>query len=152
LISDYAKHGQGADRFNSFARDLRWQPGNQTHEPIHYTQRTLNSGMCGYDSNMVTNGGCTSEVMTDFFSCASNHRLTEFGQAVPFFHSMFARPSQRLSDLVRRVRSRLGLPMNIADEPIPGRVLIFSFSAGSFSVNIEVEDIHFVLFVCDGFS
>jgi hypothetical protein len=102
---DFEKHGRAPDRYQPFAESVKANPASVVEE---YDKHVMVAGVCGGEREIMTKGDCLSEAMPNFIGCAASRTSGGYMQdnmlAVPFFTSLFSRPSPLLGSYMEKVR------------------------------------------------
>jgi hypothetical protein len=67
-------------------------------------------GFSGADSSFLTTGECVSSLLSAFTHCAQSYAMPSPFYNIPFAHTLFSQPTQRMSHIMATLRQRIGLP------------------------------------------
>ena len=120
---DFEKHGRSPNRYSNFAKQIKADPKSVKD---NYQKNVVVAGVCGGEREIMVDGDCMEHVMPDFIKCASSRDVPggyihDNMLPVPFFTSLFTRPSALMAESLRKVRNKVGLPqLQPGQEPYPG--------------------------------
>merc|ERR1711998_237091 len=108
---DFEKHGRSPNRYGEFAQKIKADPKSVKDD---YEKNILVAGVCGGEREIMTAGDCLEHAMPYFIKCATSRDtpgayLQDNMLPVPFFTSLFTRPSALMAESLRRVREKVGL-------------------------------------------
>lgn len=112
---DYEKYGRQPGSFGKWIDGLK----KDMSKDEYYKAQILKGGMCAGELQFVTTGDCVTKAFPLYGKCVSRMIYNVIG--MPFFHSLFRRPSSKMVKALANIRTRLGLPMLAnGTEPAPG--------------------------------
>lgn len=112
---DFEAYGRSPNRWATWVKSLKTsrERVTQYHRPL------LTAGVCGGEREVVSTGKCITKALPLFGRCvvgdSGREYLPDHLLLVPFFYSVFAKPSPLLIKKLKIVRDRVSLP-----NPPPG--------------------------------
>jgi hypothetical protein len=117
---DFEKYGRSPGRFGKWVKNLKKSKELQTE----YSQTVLNTAICGGEPEFFTDGACITKTFPLYEKCLKEQprmHLPDAVMLVPFFHSVFSKPSALMAHELSVIRNRLDLPqLDPGYEPVPG--------------------------------
>jgi hypothetical protein len=116
---DFESYGRRPGKFQKWVKGLKSSKDLQNQ----YNKTVLNTAICGAEPEFFTDGNCITKAFPLFEKCLKDEpqmHLPDPIMLVPFFHSIFSKPSSLLVEKLDVVRDRLGLHKPDGWEPWPG--------------------------------
>lgn len=117
---DFEKYGRSPNRFQNWVKNLT----RSSSVRQEYNKMVMQAGICGAEREIFTTGNCLTKALPLFGSCAlstQRNYMPDQMLMVPFFHTVFSRPSSDLVKHLKTIRKRLDLPLlEPGLEPAPG--------------------------------
>ena len=106
----YEKYGRPPNRWAPWVKQLE----TSEEKAFEYKKMLLNSGICANDPEIFRTGDCVSKTFPLFDQCINSggrhSYLPDPILFVPFYYSIFAKPSPLMVRMLNKVRRRLSLP------------------------------------------
>mmetsp|Transcript_25939 Transcript_25939/g.37191 ORF Transcript_25939/g.37191 Transcript_25939/m.37191 type:complete len:370 (-) Transcript_25939:89-1198(-) len=114
---NFEQHAMMPGNFSKFIKSIKYD-GTRVKSP--YTRKVLNAGICSGVSAMFNENPCIDIYFPQFARCAKLRERELYMDSlmlnIPFFHTIFSKPSSTMAKAMKLIRKRLGLPMLSKDQ------------------------------------